>query len=183
MFIYINSGINQHFPLFSTDGSGNAFGKQRETPGQGSCCWTLLYVESEIIPLLAQICAWTLKNFSQLPHPSCTLAEELYFDTATSRYIMKKSSEGLKNIHSVHQTISLFFFNAFKSAVLGLHLKWETGSSTVRTLCCHIMHGAVRHSSLKSLSIHHLFPSRNFFFIMFFFLLSGLSLTVIYLFG
>lgn len=28
------------------------------------------------------------------------------------------------------------------------------------------MHGAVRYSSLKSLSIHHLFPSRNFFFFL-----------------
>lgn len=80
----------------------------------------------------------------------------------------EKSSEGLKNIHSVHQNISLCFFNPFKSAFLGLHFKWETGSSAVRTLCCHIMHGVVQHSSPKSLSIHHLFPSRNLFLFFFF---------------
>lgn len=79
----------------------------------------------------------------------------------------EKSSEGLKNIHSEHQNISLCFSNPFKSAFLGLHLKWETGSSAVRALCCHIMYGVVRHNSPKSLPIHHLFPSRNlslFFF-------------------
>lgn len=75
--------------------------------------------------LCSDLCMNTLTNFSQLQHPSCTLLEELYFDTATSRCITKKNSEGLKNVDGVHQAVLFCFFNPFKSAFLGLHLKWK----------------------------------------------------------
>lgn len=122
---------------------------------------------SEIIPVLAQLCASTLESFSQLPHPSCTLSEELYFDTATSRYSMKKFRRA-KNIHSVQQTISLRIFNPFKSAFLGLHLKWETGRSSEDSAVtsCTGLYNTTASNLFQSITY---FPLESFFF--FFFLL------------
>lgn len=48
----------------------NALGKQRYIPGQDSWSLLLLYVESEIIPLFAQICAgtpWKTPSSSSIP--------------------------------------------------------------------------------------------------------------------
>lgn len=177
MFIFINSGINQHFPLFSTDRSGMPLESKEKFQVR--------------VPVVGHYFMWEVKLFLSLlrfvhehwktSHSSCIPpAPHLrsFILTQPRQVYHEKSSEGLKNIHGVHQTISLCFFNSFKSAFLGLHLKRKTASSAVRTLSCHIVYGVVRHNSLKSLSIHHLFPSRNFFFFSF---LDCLWLLFIYL--
>lgn len=126
VFIFINGGINQHFPLVSTDCSGMLLeSKDKLQVRIPVVCYYYMWKVKSFLSLLRFLHEHTDK-FPVAPASLLHFGQRALFWHSYQQMYYEKSSEGLKNVHSVHQAILFCFFNPFKSAFLGLHLKWKT---------------------------------------------------------